>query len=85
MKNLEMKKVIDNFDVLLSDAHIYLSRVEDSKAELLESALNNIQKILPDSKIKFIDHKFGNFRISFIEKVEIPKELRELKEVVFYS
>lgn len=85
MSKLTFKDLENKYEDLLSDGFIRLSRVDNDKAEVLSIALKKINETMSGTKIKHIDHKFGNFRISFIGDVVIPKELHSLKEVVFYS
>jgi hypothetical protein len=77
----EIKKM---YSKILSDAHISLRGVDDLYPELI-LILDKIIEYFPHNKIKYIDHKFGIFRLSFFDDIEIPDELRALEKVGFYT
>lgn len=69
---------------LLKGTHISLKRANIDSYPDLMLILGQINEYLPGTKIKFIDYKFGMFRISFLDDVIITESLKALKNVRFY-
>lgn len=78
------QETIKIYSKLLTNADIRLNRQNEIYFPELLLICGQIDKFLPDEKVKHLDFKFGVFRFTFIKTEVIPEELN-LDSVVFYQ